>query len=215
MKPDGRGRPKAKKAPAKAVVTRRVRRLVDYAHEGNMLEAATASGVAYATLRDLYNGTTINPGIKTLERLSKAYGIHSSWFTDDRQQEEVPNGGLIVTLRELVPGPRGPVHREIMIPLAAYPLPWVLGEGMLILERLPPGPTRPIIGEAEGDEANFRMAEAVLGPLLVAEECGLLPPLPTPWGGVGSQAALDEHLGAMRHIGRMWSEFLRNFDGRQ
>ncbi|MDX2261525.1 MAG: helix-turn-helix domain-containing protein [Gemmatimonadales bacterium] len=215
MKPDGRGRPKVKKAPAKAVVTRRVRRLVDYAHEGNMLEASTASGVAYATLRDLYNGKTVNPGIKTLERLSKAYGIHPSWFTDDRQGDEVPNSGLVVTLREMVPGPRGPVHREILIPLAAYPLPWVLGEGMLILERLPPSPTRPIIGEAEGDEANCRMADAVLGPLLVAEASGLLPPLSPPWGVIESKSSLDEHLRAMRHVGRMWSEFLRNFDGRQ
>ena len=172
-----------------------------------MLEAATASGVAYATLRDLYNGTTVNPGIKTLDRLSKAYGIHPSWFTDDRQPEEVPSSGLLVTLREKVPGPRGPVHREVLIPLAAYPLPWVLGEGMLILEALPPSEDRPILGTAEGEEANFRMADAVLAPLLTAESAGLIPPL---------QAVIDErsegtsHLVMMRHLGRLWKAILES-----
>lgn len=211
MKPDGRGRPKAKKAPATAVVTRRVRRLIDYAHEGNMREAATASGVAYATLRDLYNGTTVNPGIRTIERLSKAYGIYPSWFTDDRDQEEVPNSGLSVTLREMVPSPLGLVHREILIPLAAYPLPWVLGDGMLILERLPALTSRPILGEAVLEEANFRMVETVLAPLLAAESAGIIPRLRSPLEAGESGGDLVLHLRLMKEIGSFWRTALLHF----
>lgn len=176
-----------------------------------MLEAATASGVAYATLRDLYNGTTVNPGIKTLERLSKAYGIHPSWFTDDRQGEAVPNGGLIVKLRQMAAGPEGPTNRVILIPLAAYPLPWVLGEGMLILESLPAARGRPILGEAVGEEANFRMSEVVLAPLLIAEAEGLIPPLTEASDFHGSEVARDSHLVFMRHLGRFWADIIRSY----
>ncbi|HRX18617.1 MAG TPA: hypothetical protein P5135_06165, partial [Gemmatimonadales bacterium] len=151
---------KKRPRPAKALVTKRVRALIDYAHEGNLREASIASEMPYATLRDLYTGKTTNPSVDTLERLGRAYNFYGGWFTNPDDKDEVPSGGLIVYLREVIQTRPFLAHRDVLIPMAAWPLPWVLGKGMLLLEDLPPSPGRPIIGEAtEEEEINFRMSE--------------------------------------------------------
>ena len=59
------GRPKKLLQP-KALLTQRVRRLIDLCHQGNVDEASKATGLPYATLLGLYHGRTANPKIRTL-----------------------------------------------------------------------------------------------------------------------------------------------------
>src|SRR5687768_13107494 len=63
------GRPQKKLSPARALVTRRIRRLFDIAHDGNLREAAGATGIPYTTVRDLYHGRSTQPSIGTLQAL--------------------------------------------------------------------------------------------------------------------------------------------------
>ncbi|HET9064935.1 MAG TPA: hypothetical protein VFN22_03840 [Gemmatimonadales bacterium] len=196
-------------------MTRRVRALIDYAHEGNIREASVASGLAYGTLRDLYTGKTTNPGVETLERLGRAYSFYGTWFTDPNAPEEIPSGGIIVQLREMIGAGLSRQHRDVLIPMAAWPLPWVLGDGMLILENLPPSSERPILGvETDEDELNIIMVETVLHPLLVAERAGLIPDLPSSWDHMYRHEDRDALVPLMRHIGRCWKAILLGYQAR-
>ena len=202
--------------PADALVTKRVRALIDLAHEGNLREASIASEMPYATLRDLYTGKTTNPSVDTLERLGRAYNFYGGWFTNPNEKDEVPSGGLIVELREVIQTRPFVAHREVLIPMAAWPLPWVLGKGMLILEELPPSPSRPILGEVTEDrEINFLINETVLHPLLVAEREGMIPRLGSHMEHVLAPDIRRVHIPLMRHVGGFWQSVLQGLQPEQ
>lgn len=201
--------------PAKELVTRRVRHLVDLAHEGNVHEASKVSGVPSATLRALYTGRNTNPSLSTLQQLGQAYGFHAGWFTDPKAPEAVPIGGLQFTVR--VPNPRGgmKVVREITIPWASWPLPDVyrkLGDYLLSLPR---DADRPIIGDlAEGSESITEMSAKValflLAPLdraleLEGVELHRFYDFTGP-GGVNEEVAVRR----MRLLGLFWEDALQD-----
>jgi hypothetical protein len=166
------GRPrKVKLKPARDRITRQVRRLIDVAHDGNVLEASKVSGIPYATIRDLYTGRSTNPSVKTLETLGRAYGVFAGWFTDDKQQDEVPLGGWVSFVSGFGDkGARGRV-REVTIPYAAWPLPAVYERLCAQLEAMPPSPQRPIIGESTNDKDISRLVtDYLLAPILSAEK---------------------------------------------
>lgn len=172
MKSPRIGRPRTSKLkPPKHRVTRQVRRLIDVAHDGNVHEASKASGVPYATIRDLYTGKSTNPNLKTLETLAHAYGVFEGWFTDDKQQEEVPLGGWISYVSGLGGDEAKERLREITIPFSAWPLPAVYERLCALLEAMPPRPERPIIGETTGDkEISHLVTDYLLSPILNAEK---------------------------------------------
>ena len=166
------GRPRrAKLKPAKHRITRQVRRLIDVAHDGNVLEASKVSGIPYATIRDLYTGRSTNPSVKTLETLGHAYGVFAGWFTDDKQQDEVPLGGWASFVSGFTgKGARARV-REVTIPYSAWPLPAVYERLCALLEAMPPGPERPIIGATTNDKDISRLVtDYLLAPILSAEK---------------------------------------------
>ena len=166
------GRPRTNKLkPPKHRVTRQVRRLIDVAHDGNVHEASKASGIPYATIRDLYTGKSTNPNLKTLETLARAYGVFEGWFTDDKQQEEVPLGGWVSYVSPLTGDGTNERLREITIPFSAWPLPAVYERLCALLEAMPPDPGRPIIGAATHDmEISRRVTDYLLSPILNAEK---------------------------------------------
>lgn len=165
------GRPRSKPEAAKALVTRRVRRLVDLAHDGNVHEASKASGLAYATIRDLYSGRSTNPSLRTLEKLANAYGIFTGWFSDEKQQEEVPAAGYRGFVSAMDGSSSRAKRREILIPFSAWPFPSIyvrLGE---YLESLPVSDQRPIIGNTTDPvEVSRIIADHLLASLLDAEK---------------------------------------------
>lgn len=203
------GRPAKPLKAAKALVTRRVRRLVDLAHDGNVHEASKVSGVPSATLRALYSGRNTNPGLRTLERLGEAYGFYPSWFTDPKAPEAVPLGGLSFTVRVPNPPHGMQVVREFTIPWASWPLPEVLRRLTQHLLSLPRSPERPIIGEL-GDEPEHAekvaalVATFLIGPLDVARKL-------TGAEQDGAFTAFDAedtgaeaHVQRLRRLGRFW-----------
>jgi len=146
-----------------------VRRLLDLAHDGNVREASLASGIAYATIRDLYTGRGVNPSLRTLQALAKAYGIYPGWFTDPSQPPDVPIGGYVAFVPAFPFDDRSGMPREIVIPYAAFPLPKVYQDFAGALEALPPTTDRPIVGSADPDSLGDRLAAFLLGPLLEEE----------------------------------------------
>ena len=66
-----RRRPRRHLGPPTALVTARLRRLVDDVHEGSLLEASAHAGVPYATLREIHSGRTFDPGLPTHERIAR------------------------------------------------------------------------------------------------------------------------------------------------
>ncbi len=117
------GRPKRKLAPPKHLLTSRIRRLINLAHRGNLSAASRATGLPYGTVRDLYRGATLSPGVPTLDTMSRAYGIPLDWFTDDSQGIDVPETGFLGYLELEEGAPEGlPFVRRVRIPLAAWSL---------------------------------------------------------------------------------------------
>lgn len=167
------GRPRTNRPRATAVVTRRVRRLVDLAHEGNLSEASRVTGLPYPTIRDLYTGRTTNPSAETIEALRKPYHIYPKWFTDAQAPDAVPASGRVglLALDPRVPRfRRAPArYREVLIPFAA----WSMYEVYVTLEdwldSLPPSAERPIVGKATDEEFTKRLTTFLLGPLLAAD----------------------------------------------
>jgi hypothetical protein len=170
MKSPRIGRPRAKLPKPKAEVTVRMRRLLDYAHDGNVHEASQVSGIAYATLRDLYTGRSTNPNMRTLQTLAKAYGMYTGWFTDPNQPPNVPPGGYVLQVPGFAYGPTPHIERDAMIPFLAHPLASVYARIDDALEKMPSNPMRPIVGETN-NEKHWRLAmgEFLLAPLLSAE----------------------------------------------
>lgn len=202
------GRPRAKLAKARAEVTIRVRRLLDFAHEGNVHEASQVSGIPYATLRDLYTGRSTNPSLRTLEALAKAYGMFPGWFTDGTQRGDVPGSGSVVYVRGFAHGPTPHIRRCAIITFAAHPLPKLLNALDEALEKMPASPERPIIGEASEHHMQFAIGEFLLGPLLQAEESTrvLLIPDSEPWGkdGWDDPEIRARYTRRLKALGRYW-----------
>lgn len=210
------GRPKAPLPPASAVITRQVRRLVDEAHLGNLREAAAHADVPYGTLRDLYAGRSLSPGLVTLQRLADGSGLSLEWFT-----ERGVDAPLIAVQGILPPDPevgRGGLRR-IAIPLAA----WSLARLFLVVEpylrSLPPGPARPILGGAvDLESCRQRLTEFLLAPLIEAHEAGqlLLLGADPPFRGSERTTAGQRRIwiATLRRLGDFWSFALGELLGR-
>lgn len=168
------GRPKGPLSPKVPPVTRRIRRLVDLVHGGNLAAVARATGIPYPTIRDLYTGRTANPELSTLDQLRAPYGVSLNWFTDRAADDEVPLQGRMVLLpphpRAQQAGPRA--LRQVLVPYAARSLLQVFAALEEWLRLKPAEPDRPIVGEATGDAFAFRLTTFVLQPLLAAEKLG-------------------------------------------
>lgn len=204
------GRPRRPLAPPAKPVTRRIRRLVDLVHRGNLAEAARATGVPYPTLRDLYVGRTVNPGLETLEALCAPYGIEVTWLTSEQGPDEVPITGIPVLLP---PHPKqaaaSRTFREVLIPHAARPMTDIFTWLNRWLESQPAAAERPIVGEATGDALRFRLTTFLLQPLLAAEKLGepdVIPPVPA--GGAVPPEVQSAWIGRLRALGEMWQAAL-------
>jgi hypothetical protein len=192
------GRPKKSKR-AVALVTRRVRRLIDLAHDGNIRQASKETGLPYPTLRDLYSGRRASPRLETIRALAKHYLVSVEWFTDERQPDPVPMGG-VVGLLDPPSGTRGP-DREVTIPFAAWEF-WKVAEALdTYLESLPATPDRPIIGDATDDAANKRLTTFLLQPLLAAEVFGEPGAILREWAG---REETEAWVMKLRALGRLW-----------
>ena len=193
----GPGRPK-KSHRALALVTRRVRRLIDLAHDGNIRQASEETGIAYATLRDLYSGRRSSPRLRTIKTLADHYLINIQWFTDERQPDTVPVGGFVGRLDPL-PG----MHedREVVIPFAAWEFMKVALALDAYLDATPPSDDRPIIGAATDDEATRRLTTFLLRPLLGAEALGEPDAIVREWA---KREEGEIWVRKLRALGRMW-----------
>lgn len=207
----GPGRPKAPLPDSTQPLTLQIRRLIDQAHLGNLQEAANHTGLPYATLRDLYSGRTSSPGLKTVQHFARAYQLPLEWFTGELDTEprlEISGG--------LPPDPefgRGRKGRGFRIPLAAWPL----ARCFLRLERelytLPPHRDRPIFGAVnDPDECRQLLTAFLLGPLLEAQDAGLLVVLGAepPFPGAGRPTPEQERqwVDILRDLGRFWERTL-------
>lgn len=204
------GRPKNPLKPAGAHVTRRVRHLIDLAHDGNIHEAARASGLPYPTLRALYVGKNASPRLKTLEKLAAAYGVYVDWFTNPESPKALPMGGVVAPISARPNGRYPMPERSVTIPWAAWPLPDIMRRIGNKLEALPPSPDRPILGTlTDPKAAERRLVEFFLAPLLEAEaigvkDCFLLEPGPVKEWDERNELVAKR----MRRLGLFWQETL-------
>lgn len=202
------GRPRGPLPEARHLLTRRIRRLIDEAHLGNLREACSHTGLPYATLRDLYFGNTISPGLRTLLVIAESYATPLEWFT----REDASAEPQLSIEGRLPPDPeygRGREGRRIRIPLAAWPL----ARCFLSLERelgaLPPRADRPILGTAvDPDEVRRRLTEYLLAPLLAAQREGMIQLLGAepPFRGARNPTAEEERgwVDVLRALGKFW-----------
>lgn len=204
------GRPRNKLPKASAVITRRVRRLIDLAHEGNLNEASRVTGIPHPTLRDLYLGRTVNPSLQTLEALRKPYDIYLQWFTDPKQPEEVPRAGLVGLLPPNPPVRGRPsFYREVVIPYAAWPMYDVFTTLHTWLDQQARGPKRPIVGDTMDKEFIQRLTSFLFGPLLAVEqEFGGSGAVPIATGLLieedAKPEAREQWVRTLRSLGKMW-----------
>lgn len=203
----GMGRPKARLRPAKETLTKQVRFLIDQIHEGNIREASEASGLPYATLRDLYTGRTTNPVMKTLSQLGHSYGIMPDWFIAEPRRTAIPSSGVVVKVRETNSAGQLRV-RGILLPHAAWPLPWVFRKLEAQLDL--PAPERPMLKSIDQQEERaYLLAEFLLRPLTDAEALGLIDPLPDIMVSPAQRGeAYDRSVSRMRALGKFWREAL-------
>ena len=168
------GRPKHPLSEGVPPITKRIRRLIDLVHGGNLAAAGRATGLPYPTVRDLYSGRTANPELTTLDQLRAPYGVSLNWFTDRATDDEVPLDGRRVLLPPHPRAPQGAARalRQVLIPFAARELLVVFGALEQWLKARPAEPDRPIVGETSGDAFTFRLTTFLLQPLLAAEKAG-------------------------------------------
>lgn len=205
------GRPKAVLSADVSPITRRIRRLIDLVHGGNLAAAGRATGLPYPTIRDLYTGRTANPELSTLDRLRAPYGVSLNWFTDRAQDDEVPLGGRMVLLP---PHPRAAPQgaaralRQVLIPYAARDLLAVFAAVEERLKAKPAEPDRPIVGETSGDAFTFRLTTFLLQPLLAAEKVGedVIPAAPPAGSAVPTVDAA--WVARLEALGGMWRVLL-------
>lgn len=206
------GRPKAPLPPANHPLTRRVRHLVDEAHLGNLREAAGHTGVSYGTLRDLYRGRTIEPGLTTLAAVAQAYGLPVDWFLGDDGTAEP----VLAIETTLPPDPefrRGREGRRFRIPLAAWPLAGLVLDLERELQQRPALASRPLIGPLRDPElVRQQIVVFLIGPVLEAQRRGLVTVFGAdpPWPGAErpSPARRREWIGTLRRLGEFWREVL-------
>jgi len=206
------GRPRGPLPEARHLLTRRIRRLIDEAHLGNLREAASHTGLPYATLRDLYFGDTTSPGLRTLLVISEAYAAPLEWFT----REDATASPRLILEGQLPPDPefgRGREGRRLRIPLAAWPLARCFLQLERELTRLPPRVERPILGAAvDRDEIRQRMSAYLLGPLLAAQREGMVQILGAepPFRGTRNVTAEEERewIEVLRALGKFWERTL-------
>lgn len=198
------GRSKAG-ALSKSLVTRRIRRLIDVSHEGNIREASEASGLPYTTLRDLYRGRTTNPRIDTLARIAWRYGFREGWFVDDKHGDGIPLGGWECILPPDANWPEKKRYfKSTTLPYGAWPLNRVYVLLRDYLDSLDPSPTRPIVGDATDDrEFNLRLSGFLFGPLISAAK-EARDPAAMIWSFDYTRESLERWLLRLRPLGRLW-----------
>jgi len=211
------GRPKKFRKP-KTLVTRRVRRLIDLAHDGNIQEASEATGLPYATLRDLYSGRTTNPRVNTLKRLASSYGFSEPWFLREDQSDVVPFGVRTCYLPadawwagpedDKLLGQHGFV-REVQIPYVAWPLAEIYTVLRDYLLSSLPSHNRPIVGDESNDslvDFDLRLSTFLLGPLVAAageaRERSAAQALPL--GPPTTPEDQERRMKPLRALGRFW-----------
>lgn len=208
----GPGRPK-KPRRSRSFVTRRVRRLIDLAHDGNIQQAATEIGMAYATLRDLYSGRRTNPSLRILTQLADHYEIPHGWLTDERQPEEVPMSGYVGWIEPRKEQRKGSAqkgwYRSVTFPFAAWEFLRVWRVLADYLDKLPPSAQRPILGtETDESETNKLLSSFLLQPLLAAEAAGepdaIVPLIASVPDKLPSREDEEEWVRRLRVLGRMW-----------
>jgi transcriptional regulator with XRE-family HTH domain len=205
------GRPKHPLRRAESVLTGRVRALLQLAHGGNLAEASRVTGVPYPTLRELYVGRTVNPGVRTLQALAEAYGLSLDWFRQPEEPEDLPLLGRVgfVPPAGGAGSGRGQL-REVMIPFAAWPMYEFFSRLEEQLAREPATEDRAIVGAASGEALLFRLTTFLLQPLLAAERAGAA-------DAIVSAKEYEERVGGERAaawvdrltaLGRMWAVVL-------
>jgi len=208
------GRPK-KSQRVRSFVTRRIRRLIDLAHDGNIQQATAEIGMPYATLRDLYSGRRTNPSLRTLVKLADHYHIPHGWLTDEKQPEEVPMSGYIGYVEprkeQRKETPQGRFYRKVTFPFAAWEFLRVWEALADYLDKLPPSAQRPILGtETDDTETNRLLACFLLQPLLAAEAAGepgaIVPVIAYVPDKMPSRADEEEWVRKLRMLGRMWEK---------
>lgn len=212
------GRPPKPLKPAKALVTKRVRHLIDLAHDGNVHEASKVSGVPSATLRALYTGRITNPELKTLEKLGDSYGFYAGWFTDPSVSESVPAGGYLFKVAEPMPQFGITVPGEFVVPWASWPLPDVVNRYVDYLVALPPTTDRPIIGAlVEKSEpmtmTNSMVAAFLLAPLFLVETMGQGDALRSVGEALHDDSRREGMFQRMRKLGLFWQDALSEYLG--
>ncbi|MFI5091182.1 MAG: hypothetical protein ACHP7P_14100 [Terriglobales bacterium] len=195
--------PRPKNPSAPALLTRRVRKLIDLAYGGNVRLASMTTGLPYATLRDLYTGRTLNPGIATLQLLADRHGFSEQWFLSEPQGDGLPMGGWGVFLPRPLGQPDGPEYpRMSFIPYAAWPLNRVWRELYDYLDSLPATESRPILGAATEDvETSRRLGRFLFAPLLAAEALGEQVMHTGTWDN-------EKWLAELQALGRLWEQLI-------
>ncbi len=195
-----RGRTRRPLGASSAVVTARLRRLVDDIHDGNLLEASAHAGVPYAILREIHAGRAPSPDRGVLERIAGAYGLPRDWFTapDDGT---VPPAGWVGFLSPDLDPDTGVDARRVTIPFGAWSLIRVLVRLEQRLRDLPPHPDRPILGGATHPlECRRRLTAFILQPLLAAGRRTAV--------DVGPGSGRDDSIGMLRNLGQFWEQAL-------
>ncbi len=212
----GPGRPK-KAHRVRSFVTRRVRRLVDLAHDGNIQQASTESGIPYATLRDLYSGRRTNPSMRTLVALADHYHIPHGWLSDEKQPEEVPMSGYVGYIEprkeQRKATAQGRFYRQVTFPFAAWEFLRVFRALGDYLEKIPPSAQRPILGtETDDRETNRLLSCFLLQPLLAAEAAGepdaIVPLIAYVPDKLPTREDEEEWVRKLRILGRMWEKII-------
>lgn len=203
------GRPHAKPKRATHTVTRRVRRLIDIAHDGIVQAASDATGLPYPTIRDLYSGRITNPSLKTLKVLADTYKVFEEWFRDEKQGEEIPMGGWVAYLPALDGSIDRRKRRETVIPFAAWSMKSVAEKLDNALEAIPPSPQRPIVGQSRDDEFNLKLSVFLLQPILDTERAIGREIAPSHSGALsGDREMHEEWISRLRLLGLYWERFL-------
>lgn len=203
------GRPRGKLPKARAIVTRRVRSLIDHVHDGNLKEASRATGLPYPTIRDLYVGRTTNPSLQTLERLRAPYHIHLQWFTEEGWKE-VPSGGFVGYLpHHPLMARAGLMPREVSIPYTAWPMYEVFATLSDWLDQQPPSPERLIVGDATERQFTERLTSFLLQPLLALEKTLedidlIVPLMPLVPQNIPSDEDDERWIRTMKALGLFW-----------
>lgn len=210
------GRPPKPLKPAKALVTKRVRHLIDLAHDGNVHEASKVSGVPSATLRALYTGRITNPELKTLERLGDAYGFFAGWFTDPKEAEAVPAGGYLFRVAKPLPEYGISVPGEFTVPWASWPLPDVINRFVDYLVSLPPTIDRPVISDLVEEpeprtQTNSMVAAFLLAPLFLVEAMGQGDALRSVGEALHDDSRREGMFQRMRKLGLFWQDALSQY----